>query len=611
MQKQIEIKAKNKKQALEQALDKMRNDISEDLKKSDLEIKSEKKISGFLGLRNKGYVYQVGIKEFPKQKTVQKIDSMVEEVSVDGEFQVKVAEEGVMVKVIPPQGEGDQVHYQQIKKALEKKEIVEVDWQTVQEVVNEPQEEWVKVAPRKPELDRDAEIHVEVSDDKLKAYLDYIPALGGEKLTFKAFEEALGEAGVEYGIKEEKLRTLVQAREKAENVLIAEGQAPVAGNDAEIIYHFEQKEDSIGTERDDGSIDFYNLGLINNVQPGDVLVTIKEPEPGKPGLGVDGNEIPPQEPQDKSLPSGKNVEARDERTLVASIEGQVVKEKNKVNVLPVHEVNGNVDLNTGNINFVGNVLIKGDVLEGFEVHAGGNVEIRGNVNAAQIFSGGEVLIHKGFVGKNKGKIEAQGDVKIKFVENGNVRSASNIIVTDAVMHSTLIAGEKIDVSKSKGLLVGGKSRATSEIEANIIGSSFATETELETGVDPECKEKIQELNEKIEKNKKNILKTSKALKLLEKMKKKKGKLPPDKEKMYQQLKETKQRLEENNESTQKELEELECRVHRMGKGKIVINKKIFPGVKISIGKAQYNVHNPMNTTTFISENGEVKQSPHS
>ena len=610
MEKAIKIEAKNKKRAVDQAIEQFADEYSEDVNREDLEIELIEKKKGFFGLRNKKNVYRVGIKQYDQAETSQKIDDMAEEIAIDGEFDIKVVGEGVMVKVVPPEGDGDKAHYQQVKTKLEEKEIVEVDWQILQEAVNEAEDEWIKIAPRKPELDRDASVEVNISDDKLKAFLDYEPALGGKKIDMKDLKNLLQEAGVRYGIKEEKLKSVIESRDKVGDYLIAEGKEPEKGKDGEIVYHFEEKEEAIGTKREDGSMDFYNLGLINNVQPGDVLVTVKEPEPGTPGMGVDGEEIPSEEPEEKALPSGKNVEARDEKTLVAAIEGQVVREKNRVNVLPIHEVNGNVDLNTGNIDFVGNVLIKGDVLEGFEVNADGNVEIRGNVNGTTIKSGGEVVIHKGFVGKNKGEIEAQGDVKVKFVENGQIRTRGSVTITDAVMHSTVIAAEKIDVTKKKGLVVGGKCRAGEEIKANIVGSSFATETALEAGVDPESKERVEELKEQLKKNNKNILKMEKGLKLLREMKKKGGKLPPDKEKTFHQLQETKDRLEEKMTADRAELEGLNEKMNKLEKGKIEVNRKVFPGVKIVIGKSQYNVHNQMSRTAFIEEAGEIRQITH-
>src|SRR5690606_10829431 len=122
--------------------------------------------------------------------------------------------------------------------------------------------------------------------------------------------------------------------------------------EAKNMFQYRKKKESVSKQREDGSIDFFNLGLITNVNAGQVLVTKKEPVPGIPGKTVTGEVIEAPVPKNRELPGGKNVEKRDDNTLVATIAGQVVVDGNRINVLPVYEVNGDVDLSTGNIEFV-------------------------------------------------------------------------------------------------------------------------------------------------------------------------------------------------------------------------------------------------------------------
>ncbi|HKL74710.1 MAG TPA: FapA family protein, partial [Halanaerobiales bacterium] len=378
--------------------------------------------------------------------------------------------------------------------------------------------------------------------------------------------------------------------------------------DEKLKYHFNDKKESIGTQREDGSMDFYNRGLITNVNPGDTLVTIEDSKKGKPGHKVTGEEIPPREPNTVDLPSGKNVKEEDGK-LVSEIEGQVVKDGKRVNVLPVHEVKGNVDMDTGNIDFVGNVVVKGDVNEGFKIKAGGNVEINGRVSAAQIESEGKVIIKKGFVGKEKGRIDAKGNVEIKFIENGHIKTEGSIIASDAIMHSDLNAAEDIIVTENKGLLVGGNCQAGHNIEANIIGSTMATKTILEAGVDQETKEELEEVKEELEESEQNLLKTKRAIKALKEIKEKQGKLPTDKEVMYQRLLKTKKVINKSIEKKESKKAELEEILNNVERGKIKVYEKVFSGVKMIIGKSQFNVHEELHHSSFIEENGEIRQIP--
>jgi len=43
------------------------------------------------------------------------------------------------------------------------------------------------------------------------------------------------------------------------------------------------------------------------------------------------------------------------------------------------------------------------------------------------------------------------------------------------------------------------------------------------------------------------------------------------------------------------------------RGRINVYKTIYPGVKMVIGRSAYNIHNTMNRTSFIEEEGEIRQ----
>ncbi|QTL96980.1 DUF342 domain-containing protein [Iocasia frigidifontis] len=611
MSEMVRVTASNQKKALELAREELAAKLETELEVNieQLEVRQVGKKGGFLGFGAKK-VYQITFNEEGlSQREEEILDMTTEGLQMDGAFEIRVADEGVLLKVIPAEGEGDPVKYQAVKVALEKKEIVQIDWQLVQEAVHEADDEWIKIAPRLPELDKDAELKIEISDDKLRAFISYFPPLGGKELSTDDIVRILNEENISFGIKEEKITSLVKRDKEVENLLIAEGRPPVEGSDAKFIYHFEKNKESIGTKREDGSIDYYDLGIITNVNPGDVLVTKEAPQPGKPGKTITGEEIQPPEPKDKELPGGKNVERKDDNTLVASIAGQVVVDGNKINVLPIYEVNGDVDLSTGNIDFVGNVVVKGNVMEGFKVKASGNVEVNGHVFAAHIDAGGSVIIKKGFVGKNKYHIHAQGDVQAKFIENGIIKTEQSLIVTDAIMHSQISVGKSVEVTQNKGLLVGGLTRASNLIEANIIGSHLATATQLEVGIDPELKNKIKELEEDISETKVNLDKSLKALDILEKLKKQTGSLPQAKQLMYVRLQSTTNKLQDAIDEKKAQVKQLNEKFDNVDGGRIIVNRKIYPGVSISIGKSQLNVYNPMNATSFIEREGDITQVP--
>jgi hypothetical protein len=174
-------------------------------------------------------------------------------------------------------------------------------------------------------------------------------------------------------------------------------------------------------------------------------------------------------------------------------------------------VRGNVDISTGDIDFVGNVIVHGDVTDGFEVKADGNVEVRGMVNCSRIQATGNVAILGGFLGKDKGEIVSDGSIGVKFVENGVIRAADAVVVEKAVMHSTLLAGKRIHVRGVKGLIVGGSATAGEEIEATTIGSALGTKTVLSVGVDFASRERSAKIDRELEEVNINLEKIQKTL----------------------------------------------------------------------------------------------------
>ncbi|MEJ6950239.1 DUF342 domain-containing protein [Natronospora cellulosivora (SeqCode)] len=609
MKKVVDIEARDKKEALELAKIELSKVLEQDeIDLSNVSIDLIKKKKRLLLFNSKKNIYKVSYEDTISKEDEKFLDLAMDSIDIDGELAIKLVDDGIFIKITEAQGKGKKITYSNVKALIDEKEIVEVDWHSVKEIIENAEDKWELIAPRKKELDRDAEINIQVSDDKLKAYLSYIPSLGGKEINLRDLNEFLSENGISVGIKEEKLNKIIENKEKAEGVLIAEGIEPVPGKDAQLIYHFEEKKESIGTEREDGSIDYFDLALITNVQPGDVLLTKKDSEAGKAGKAVTGEEIKPAIPKDVKILKGKNTELKDEYTLIAKEAGQVVlNERGNVEVLPVYEVRGDVDLSTGNIDFVGNVKVNGNVTEGFKIRADGNVEVRGNVSIADIEAGGNVVVSHGFVGKNKSSIKAKGDVKIKFVENATVKSEKSIYVSDAVMHSKLTAADSIEVIKKKGLLVGGVVKAGKKIIANTIGSALATTTHLEAGVDPEIRNKINNLKEEIKKDSNNLTKSTKALKILEKLKESNNGLPEEKVIMYYQLQKTVKQLQSMKDEKENNISALKEKLKISENGFVQAKKKLYPGVKIIIGNSQLNIYNETAASKFLEQEGEITQ----
>lgn len=588
-----EVKTKKEVEALNKALEYFQNKVEEEISREDIDLELVDEEGGFLG--------------FGGKKVYQAVLEIEEEEGVDGEFAVKVKEEGIFLEVQQPQGSGDDVNLSEVEEVLEEKEIEDVDYGALSEALSLDGEE-LKIAERKPELDRDAQFNIEVEDGGLTAYLDYEPPLGGKSYTAADILAALEEEGIVYGIKEEEFLNEFDPAQELSDFKIAKGDQAIAGDNAELEFKFDTESESNKVKiSEDGKADFYNLGRIVNVEEGEVLVTKEPATAGEAGKDVWGAEIPPQPGEEIALPAGKNVSIDEEELkLIADIEGQASYDGSKVNVDDTHEVNGDVDLSTGNIDFTGNVLVRGDVKEGMEIDAHGSVEVQGSVYEADIKSGGQIIINKGFVGSNRGSLEAEGNIEVKFIENGIVKTQNNLIVRDAIIHSDTDVKGKITVTEGKGLISGGTIRAGEEIIAEEIGSNLATSTTVAVGITPELRDEYHETDEKLTELQKDLNETVKNVNLLKKVKKQQDGLDERKEMLLNQLIRKRFTLANELEEVKEKKQELSEELEKRKEGTIKVKKEINPGVVIMIGTYKRKVTEKNSNVKYYLKEGEIK-----
>ena len=404
--------------------------------------------------------------------SVLKDDMKLESKSIDFDFR----EDGVYIKV--EKG----VTIVDIVTKLDLKRIQSVDLTKIKQVLETGNlNNWIKVAEPQEEKMLDSECNVKLSKDKMKAYITLTKPIGGEDISEEAIYEALNTEKVTFNIKDSVIKDSVINKIYDKEILIAEGLEPQSGKDAELTYHFDISDEIAITIDKDGKINYRELDLIENVRAGQKLVTLTPHTEGIPGKNVLGEDIPGKDGKKIALPKGKNVNvSEDELELYAAVDGEAKIIDGKVNVYSVYEVKHDVDNSTGNIRFNGKVVVMGNVLTGFVIEAEGDVEVYGVVEGALIKSGGSIILHRGIQGMNRGELYCDGDLVARFIENSKIDVKGNV-QSDAIMHSQVTCGKKLEATGRKGLLVGGTFKVGEEINAKVVGSPMATVTEIEVG----------------------------------------------------------------------------------------------------------------------------------
>lgn len=443
---------------------------------------------------------------------------------------------------------------------------------------------------------------IEISRDGLKAYMTLLEKDKNNNNIEKTIDEI--KSIIKVGLNIEKVKKVLYDGITNERIQIAEGIPPIDGKDGYIKYNFDIKKKGTPKILEDGSVDYKELDIINNVAVGEILAEIIPPQEGKPGKKVTGETIPYKRGKEPKINYGKNVYlSKNNNALIAKKSGLVTFINNKLVVLDVYEVD-NVDNSVGNINFDGTVIVKKNVLNGFKITAKGDVQVNGIIEGGYIENTGNVIVKRGIQGYNKLVVRSLGNITSKFIENAKIISEKDIYA-EMILHSEVSCKGSVNLYGRRGLIVGGVVRSGKEICAKTVGSVMHTTTILEVGIDPEIKDRLENIKHEINVKENELKKIIKIYKLLERLKKA-NRLDNKKDQLYKKVEKTKIVLMEELERLNNEYMQLNKQIMNITEGKIKVLDVVYPGVKVIIGNSSFTVREEMKRCTFYIEGGEIK-----
>ncbi|MFW5718338.1 MAG: FapA family protein [Spirochaetota bacterium] len=532
-----------------------------------------------------------------------------EEQDRDGRVFVRMTPDGIMLKVTKPRGSGSKATERQAMEKLLERTDDGIDKGRVSKAVKLAQGEFIKVGDFEYDPSADASLSVELADGEMKAYLTaYPPGEGGADPSFDQVVSFLQMNGVVEGIDEAVIGNFVEDPLYRESVLVASGRPPKNGEDAQVRYSFDLDPSQITLKETDGRVDFKELNLVQNVVQGQVLARKEEAQRGEPGRTVTGKLLPATDGKDVEMPVGKNVRiAEDGKSAIAEINGQVVLSAGRITVEPVHVIAGDVNLRTGNVLFLGTVLVKGNVDDGFTVKAAGNIEVMGSVGRSNLDAEGDIIVHQGIAGRNASTVRCGRSLWAKFVENARVESGDLVVVSDGIMNCEMLADRKIICRGKRASIVGGQLKAVEEINAKTLGSVAGSETVLEVGYDPKRKEKLAALETTREEHQRKLDDLKLNMSTIENLVRSGRSVSEEKKSYYQELKEHKVALQGEVKKIDSQIQELRDYLGDLKvSGRISASGTVYPGVRISIKDAFLEVRNEFKAVTFVADKNTVK-----
>lgn len=444
---------------------------------------------------------------------------------------------------------------------------------------------------------------VAISSDYYEAHLSLDMHSKSYKLTQDEIIDILKDRNVTFGLDYEVIARIVDDPNACSGIRVAKGIKHENGKDGEIEYFVNQVEDVKPTLLENGKVDFKHMNFVQRISKGDVLAQRSVPTEGKNGTTVTGKIIKARPGKIANFKFGKNVEmSEDQLQLISTVDGTVQFSGDKIEVIQVLNIDGDVGVGTGNIEFSGKVVVNGNVLSGYSVICQGDLEINGIVEAATLKTGGNLFISVGIQGNDIADIHCEGDMICGFMNNCKVFVAGNI-ESSSIMHSEIICDRTLKALGKKGLLIGGNIQVRREIEAKVIGSEMGTITYLKLGIDSKIMDEYNYLASELKEHKEGVKKLDQALNIL----KKQSSADPNNHEVKSMYDKTRVSRAEY----QKEFAELTMKFKEVNEminqlmGSQVKAGQIYPGTKIKIGNSFYNAKAQLDRVTIKKNGGEI------
>ena len=486
------------------------------------------------------------------------------------------------------------------EKLLEQEEVVDPAVALAKELIGNISKEIEDVEEVEQEIQRD--IHIEVSEDKMTVIMNITQPSNDVEIGVRDVMRALRDYDIKQGIKKDVIKKVVEEKMFFTDMIIAEGKPAVKGEDGRFEYHFRKEVKTAPKLLPNGAVDYKGIELFETVEKGQLIAEYFPATAGEFGYDVQGTIQTPERGQELPTLKGKGFwMSEDKKKYYSDLTGIIEwTDEDTIEIRNVYNVDGNVDLSVGNINFDGDVNIAGDVESGFMISASGNVSIGGNCEACSIFAGGDVLIKGGVQGRGESEISAGGVIIGQFFESTKLRSEGDITCTYLLNCDTVCEGF-LNVAGRRGVIIGGHTIAKTGLECFGIGNVAESKSIVEVGVGDGDTRAYQELMDRCEKVQKDIDTLEEGIEKIMNMEQRDEKV----EQFYEQLTKA---LYTQKKEIKELLEEREIRIVKMTSQKnaeIDVKGTVYPGTRIFISSVVYLVRETLKNVKFVKQDGKV------
>jgi uncharacterized protein (DUF342 family) len=267
---------------------------------------------------------------------------------------------------------------------------------------------------------------------------------------------------------------------------IAHGIKPVHGQNAKIDCFFDTEHLKAGGVDTDGQIDFKDRGKIPQIDKEMVLAEKTQMIEAVPGKNIYGETISVEPVVDRKIKFGKGTKlSKNGLQVLSTVKGHPkITSAGEISVQEEYVINGDVDYETGHIEYGGNINIKGCIKSGFQVK--GNSIKAFEIDDGIIDAQGDLKISNGI---NSGEIFVKGDLSAKFIHKSNITCEGEVSVNKEIIDAaienrgmcSMTAGKVIssDISSKMGVFVKDIGTEKGKPSTIRVGFDMFSEKELQ------------------------------------------------------------------------------------------------------------------------------------
>ncbi|MGD9825272.1 flagellar assembly protein A [Desulfobacter sp.] len=318
---------------------------------------------------------------------------------------------------------------------------------------------------------------LQVTCDHLSAFLSKTCDMNPD-ISAVVIRTALAEKGVVFGLApDDRIEEFIRSPMADSTFFsVAQGVEPSPGKDTKIEFFFNTDYLKTGGMDDSGNIDFKHRGPRPLVETGTVLAEKIAGSTPQPGRDVYGNTIQALGGTDNPFRVGAGaVLSEDGRKVLATVRG--VPRITLAGLIVVHEesaINGNIDNDTGPVEFNGNIRVTGTIKSGVR-----GVDITAQaVDNAIVEASGDLIIACGI---NDARVYARGNVYAQSITHSKIVCMGDVFVTKKIVDSTIECSGGCSIIT--GMLVSSRVSAKMGLMARSIGSGTVGPSRIRVGHD--------------------------------------------------------------------------------------------------------------------------------